>query len=133
MAFKRLSSESQQPKEDKPWLEEWLKSLKTQKEMKEARSATFAVKRIFKVKSGKGFIVETDSFNCWVWANSGDGKQLKQDLELIQASGMLLLLQIDGSVKQGFVLGVDPDLEATCEWSVNEEQTEWLAGNIPPF
>ncbi len=132
MAIKRLSSESNESSSELKWLKEWFSSL-SPKEQKIAKGATYMVTLVYKVPSGKGWLIETEHFKGWIWNNSPDGKQLVQDIERIRIGKLPLLLQLDDNSKAGFYLGIDPDLEVEIDWEVNEEGTEFKTMQRIPF
>lgn len=76
----------------------------------------FVVREIIRVQSGKGFMLRTDYFNCWLWKKSEIAKQLMEALEVYVSSsqGYSLFAVLDNSIKDGFKLAVDTDY--TVRW-----------------
>jgi hypothetical protein len=75
----------------------------------------FRVTGIFLAKSGKGYMVQTTDFVCWVWKNSKIAKELIADVELAIPNGIssTLLCQLNSEGKDGYVLGWDTEIAAT--------------------
>lgn len=132
MAFKKLVESNQNSNPDKPWVKEWYDSLDS-KGKKTANSTEYIVKKVSKVKSGKGFIVETDTFKTWVWGNSLMAKELVKELEVLVYGDLPLLLQLEPGSKDFFCLGVDPESKTKVTWYQQQSESEWEVKEVIPF
>lgn len=74
----------------------------------------FPVHNIRLVKSGKGYMLETDYFFCWVWKKSKIAGYLIEAIELYISSGKgyTLFAVADKTTKDGYRLAIDPEMES---------------------
>lgn len=72
----------------------------------------FPVRNIKLVKSGKGFIIDTDYFMCWIWKKSKIAGFLIEALEtyVSQGQGFTIYAVLDKTTKDCFRLAADPDV-----------------------
>lgn len=89
---------------------EWIKEQKGKVEGK-----AYEVKEIKRAKSGKGYMLATDHFNCWIWSNSTLAKHLLEALEVWvnKGIGYKLIVEIHKNSKDGYLIGVDKDVNYT--------------------
>lgn len=93
------------------FLNDWLK------ENPKNKTTIFEVTDIKAVKSGKGYIAITRSFQVFLWKNSKVTKMLVQALDVWinhePDTGFQLLVVLDSGSKDGYKLAVDKDVKAT--------------------
>lgn len=95
---------------NKLFLNEWLE------ENKNNKATQFFIQEFKKVKSGKGYLVVTEDFNCFIWNNAKETKLL---LEALQAYvkepnlGRTLYVVLKNPKKGEFNLGCDMALPMT--------------------
>lgn len=93
---------------------EFAKDFLTKNPKEEGRQ--FTVQQVVKASSGKGYMVSTSSFMCWLWNKSNTTKQLIDALQFYCEAnqGYTLIAVLDKKAKDGYRLGVDFDLP--CVW-----------------
>jgi hypothetical protein len=74
----------------------------------------FPIKELKLVKSGKGYILETDYFMVWLWKKQSITQHLLEALKLYTTTGKgyALFAVLDAKSKDGYKLAVDPEIEA---------------------
>lgn len=121
----------------KLFLNEWLEENKNNKQTQ------FYIQEFVKVKSGKGYLVVTEQFNCFIWNNAKETKLLIEALETYVKEpnlGRTLYVILKSPKKGEFNLGADMELALTWHAMGNgfttlldhvSSQTSELSGN--PF
>lgn len=121
----------------KLFLNEWIEENKTNK------TTQFFIQEFIKVKSGKGYLVVTEQFNCFIWNNAKETKLLIEALESYVKEpnlGRTLYVVLKSPKKGEFNLGCDLELPMTWHEMGNgfttlldhvSSQTEESSGN--PF
>lgn len=76
----------------------------------------FTVTEIILAKSGKGYMVHTEYFICWLWKKSKLTGMLIDALKVYVSTskGSHLFVQLTNKNKDCFVIGANTDLE--CRW-----------------
>lgn len=95
---------------NKPFLNEWIE------ENKNNKTTQFFIQEFKAVKSGKGYLVVTEEFNCFIWKNSKETKLLLQALETYVKEpnlGRTLYVVLKNPKKGEFSLGCDLSLPMT--------------------
>lgn len=69
----------------------------------------FDVTEIYLVKSGKGYMIKTENFACFLWKNSKVAKQLIEALKYYvqKGKGFQIVCQLDKKAKEKYRLGSD--------------------------
>lgn len=96
---------------DIPFLNEWLEQNPKTKQQQ------FLVREIIKVKSGKGYLIVTDDFNCFIWKNQSLTKFLIEALETWikdEQHGYAIYVYLKKPGKPDFTLAADKD--QTISW-----------------
>jgi len=94
----------------KQFLNEWLEENKNNKQKE------FEIIAFTRVKSGKGYLVETDCFLAFMWKNQSLTKMLLEALEVYvnePNKGRKLFVVLKNPKKQDFTLAADMDVEIT--------------------
>lgn len=122
---------------NKPFLNEWLE------ENKNNKKTEFFIQEFKAVKSGKGYLVVTEEFNCFIWKNAKETKLLIEALQTYVTEpnlGRSLYVILKNPKKGEFNLGGDMALPMTWNAMGNgfttlvnhaSSQTEETSGN--PF
>ena len=95
---------------NKPFLNEWLDENKANKKTQ------FFIQEFIRAKSGKGYLVVTEEFNCFIWKNSKETKLLLEALESYVKEptlGRTLYVVHKSPKKPEFNLGCDLELPMT--------------------
>jgi hypothetical protein len=73
----------------------------------------FTVTEIVLAKSGKGYMLHTEYFVCWLWKKSKIATQLLEALKVYVSTskGSHLFVQLTNKNKDCFVIGVNTDLQ----------------------
>lgn len=76
----------------------------------------FTVTEIILARSGKGFMVHTEYFICWLWKKSKLTGMLMEALKVYASTskGFHLFVTLTNENKDCFKIGVDTDVE--CRW-----------------
>lgn len=97
------------------FLNEWIeKNPKNKKQQ-------FLVKEIIRVKSGKGYLVVTDEFSCFIWKNQALTKLLMEALEVWTnnpQTGYALYVYLPSPTKNDFTMASDK--EEVTTWFVSK-------------
>lgn len=112
---------------DTPFLNEWLEQHPKNKKQ------TFLVKELIKVKSGKGYLVVTDDFTCFIWKNQALTKLLIEALEIWvneAKHGYAVYVYLKNPNKQDFTLASDKDEPVTWFNSKNGFTTTELPPDL---
>jgi hypothetical protein len=82
---------------------------------KKENGKQFFIKELKLVKSGKGYILETDYFMVWLWKKQSITQHLLEALKLYttEGKGYALFVVLDNKSKDGYRLAIDPEIEAT--------------------
>jgi hypothetical protein len=91
----------------------------------------FTITEVVKVKSGKGYILNTAKFAVWIWSNSTVTKKLMAVLHgMIEdnARHMPLVVVLDKSTSEHFKLAFDD--EKPCTWVKLENREGY---SVTPF
>lgn len=118
LSFQLMALTFFEPKEnpgngDLPFLNEFLEQNPKNK------TQQFLVKEIVRVKSGKGYLVITEDFSCFLWKNQALSKMLMEALEHWvnnPDSGYCLYVFLKDPKKQDFTMASD-----------KEQPTTWFA------
>jgi hypothetical protein len=83
-------------------------------ENKRENGKQFSIKELKLVKSGKGYILETDYFMVWLWKKQSLTQHLLEALKLYTTTGKgyALFAVLDAKSKDGYRLAIDPEIEA---------------------
>lgn len=110
-----------------PFLDEYLES------NPKAYGKTFQVEEIKKVKSGKGYLLQTDSFSAFIWNNEKLTKQLIEALKVYAETGegYVLVIMPDKSVKSKFRLAADTERVANWFQRGNDFSVHSLVSDSP--
>lgn len=95
---------------DTPFLNEWLENHPNNKKQQ------FLVREVIRVKSGKGYLVTTDDFSCFIWKNQALTKLLIEALEIWvnePDKGYAVYVYLKNPKKSDFTLGADKDEPVT--------------------
>lgn len=78
--------------------------------------ASYNVSEIVLAASGKGYMIKTDRFICWLWKKQSTAKMLIEALEkyVEEGYGYMVVAVLDKDAKDGYKLGIDP--EQPCNW-----------------
>lgn len=76
----------------------------------------FPITECLLARSGKGYMLKTDKFICWIWKKEKTTQLLLQALEVYvrDTYGYSIVAVLDKGAKNGFKLGLDPD--SPCMW-----------------
>jgi len=100
---------------DNDFYGDWIK-LDTTKKLK--GKTGYAVREIIRAKSGKGYLLCTDSFNVWLWKKSKIANQIIEALEIYTTKGGYSIVVVPVNNKQdGYKIGVDK--QETVLWYTN--------------
>lgn len=100
-----------------PFLNDYLKKPENRK----ADGTLHDVTEIIYASSGKGYVIKTERFMCFLWKNSKVTKQILDALNFYweQGNGYVFVVRIEMKTKNQFSLGVD--FERTSYWQKKEE------------
>lgn len=109
--------ESESVSLDIPFLNDYLKEPRN----RNADGTVHDVTEIIYASSGKGYVVKTESFMCFLWKNSKVTKQILEALNFYweQGNGYVFVVRIEVKNKNLFSLGVD--FERTSYWQKKQE------------
>lgn len=101
---------------EKPFLNEWLEQNPKNKKQQ------FLITEVIRVKSGKGYLIVTDDFSCFIWKNQALSKMFVEALEIWvneQDKGYACYVYLKNPQKQDFTIAADKDQEVTWFSSKN--------------
>lgn len=92
----------------------------------------FNVVELIAVKSGKGFLCTTESFQVFIWKNSRVATHLVEAMDTwinkAPDKGCLLVLILSPSAKDGYQLAIDKEIKVT--WFQAGKGYTTLEGNV---
>lgn len=115
MALSFFEPKEQSGNGEKPFLNEWLEANPKNKKQQ------FLITEVIRVKSGKGYLVITDEFSCFIWKNQALSKAFISALEFWTENpdkGYPCYVFLKNPTKQEFTLAADKDQETT--WFVSK-------------
>lgn len=109
--------ENEQNSLDIPFLNDYLKEPKN----RNADGTLHDVLEIIYASSGKGYVIKTEAFMCFLWKNSKATKQILEALNFYweQGNGYVFVVRVEAKTKNQYSLGVD--FERTSYWQKKGE------------
>lgn len=116
MAIEFFDSSVPSVEQDLPFAEDYLKA------NPKSDKKPYQVLEIIKAKSGKGYLLKTEEFVCWIWAKEAITKLLVEALihMVKQGYGHGIYACLDKKAKGSFRLAADKEVK--CMWYGDEKK-----------
>lgn len=108
MALTFFETEDTNDSLDLEFYGDWI-AVDTAKKLK--KPVPYPVVQILRAKSGKGYMVSTTHFNCWLWKNSKLCKQIIEALQhYVKNGGYKLFVVPKNNKPDGYSIAVDKEI-----------------------